>query len=565
MKQSMFLTRVGNARPLVYLLLLVVSVVMAACGGSAEQEIVEEPTEEAVVEAPTATAAPAETATPAETPTPEASATPEGPQPVSTLEDVRNAVVQIVAEGSFVDPQVGLQLNTAGSGSGFIIDPSGIAVTNNHVVTGAALLQVYLDGEDRPRNARVLGVSECSDLAVIDIDGDDFPFLTWYDGDVNVGLDIYAAGFPLGDPEFTLTRGIISKARASGETDWASVDNVIEHDATINPGNSGGPLITAEGQVVGVNYAGASNTNQYYAIGREEALDVIEQLRNEQDVNSIGVNGTAVADAEQGIYGIWVSSVDSGSPADRAGIEGGDIITMLEGLVLATDGTMSSYCDILRTNRPDDVLNVEVLRFATSEVLEGQINGDELVVTVDFSTELQDEVADNGTTGDTGAAGYESYTTVTDDTGALQVEVPTAWSDIDGTEWVLEDGTYLGPSITAASSLDGFWSSWTTPGVFFAAITDVDAGTAPGEYLDPRIDAFSESCTYEGRSDYSDALYTGQYDYYSNCGGEGVVYVVLAATPIDGSNFFIVVEVQVVTQADLEALDHVLNSFILFN
>ncbi len=86
-----------------------------------------------------------------------------------------------------------------------------------------------------------MGVSECSDLAVIDIEGDGYPYLEWFDGQVAPGLDVYAAGFPLGDPEFTLTRGIISKERADGETDWASVDWVVEHDATINPGNSGGP------------------------------------------------------------------------------------------------------------------------------------------------------------------------------------------------------------------------------------------------------------------------------------------------------------------------------------
>ena len=74
-------------------------------------------------------------------------------------------MVQIVAEGSFIDPEFGLQLNAAGSGTGFIIDESGIAVTNNHVVTGAAFLQVYIQGDSQPRNARVLGVSECSDLA----------------------------------------------------------------------------------------------------------------------------------------------------------------------------------------------------------------------------------------------------------------------------------------------------------------------------------------------------------------------------------------------------------------
>ncbi|MEA2057535.1 MAG: trypsin-like peptidase domain-containing protein, partial [Actinomycetota bacterium] len=98
---------------------------------------------------------------------------------VSDLEGVRAAVVRIVGEGSFVDPEVGEVYNQSGTGSGFIIDPSGLAVTNNHVVTGAAFLRVYVEGEEEPRNAKVLGVSECSDLAVIDIDGDGFPYLDW--------------------------------------------------------------------------------------------------------------------------------------------------------------------------------------------------------------------------------------------------------------------------------------------------------------------------------------------------------------------------------------------------
>ncbi len=545
------------SRRLLFLILLVLIPIYSLACRQAEPEV--EPT--ATIPVQEVVEEPADTPEPVDTPEPAATDTPAGPQPVASLQDVRSAVVQIVAQGSFVDPQVGLQLNTAGSGSGFIIDPSGIAVTNNHVVTGAAFLQVYLPDEDRPRNARVLGVSECSDLAVIDIDGDGYPYLEWYDGDVNVGLDVYTAGFPLGDPEFTLTRGIISKARASGETDWASVDNVMEHDATINPGNSGGPLVTPDGKVVGVNYAGASNTNQYYAIGRQEADVVIEQLRAEQDVTSIGVNGIAVAAPDQGIYGIWVSSVESGSPADRAGIKGGDIITMLEGLVLATDGTMSSYCDILRSRRASDVMRVEVLRFASEEVLEGQLNGDPLAVTVSFAAALQDEVASEPS--GSGSATYDSYETVNDDTGALLVEVPSAWSDIDGAEWFLDDGTYLGPSITAAPSVDDFWSVWTTPGVFFAAVHE--PAVTVTEFLDNRFEDFSGSCDYGGRFDYSDALYTGQYDYYSDCGGEGVLYVIVAVTPDDGTNALILVEVQIVTDADLDALDRILNSFILFN
>jgi serine protease Do len=106
---------------------------------------------------PVATSAPKDTATPAATPIPAGL--------VTNVEDVKKATVQIEAEGSFVDPQVGQVYNVAGRGSGFIIDPSGIAVTNNHVVTGAALIKVWVGGETKPRNARVLGVSECWDLA----------------------------------------------------------------------------------------------------------------------------------------------------------------------------------------------------------------------------------------------------------------------------------------------------------------------------------------------------------------------------------------------------------------
>ena len=471
---------------------------------------------------------------------------------VNSLEGVQSAVVQIVAQGSFVDPEFGLMLNAAGSGSGFIIDPSGIAVTNNHVVTGAAFLEVYIEGEDRPRNARVLGVSECSDLAVIDIDGEGFPYLEWYGDPINVGLDIYTAGFPLGDPEFTLTRGIVSKAQASGETNWASVDNVIEHDATINPGNSGGPLVTADGRVVAVNYAGASSTSQYFAIARNEALPVIDQLRNEQDVTSIGVNGQAVSDG-QSIYGIWVSSVESGSPADNAGVQAGDIILSLEGLVLATDGTMADYCDILRSRRPDDVMSIEVLRFATEEVLEGQLNGAVLEQSFSFAVAEGDTVEQSPQNG--GSANYADYMTIVDNSGLLSVSVPTAWGDVDGSPWVV-DGEQLGLRLVAAPNIEDFYGFWDVPGMIFTASIDL-AALSDDEILDL---VTWDNCSYGGRFDYSDPLYTGKYDVWENCGDVGATYITLSVSP-DGRAFSILVEIQVVTQADLEALDTIVNTF----
>jgi len=207
-----------------------------------------------------------ETSTLTQEPSPTSSLEPTEPTKpeglVDSLEGVQDATIQIVAEGTFIDPQLGTLYNSAGSGSGFFIDPSGIAVTNNHVVTGAALLQVWVAGEEKPRNARILGVSECWDLAVIDVEGEGYPYLEWYTGEIKPGMEVYTAGFPLGDPEYTLTNGIISKANANGETSWASVDAVIEHNARIRGGNSGGPLVTSDGKVVGINFAGIESTDK---------------------------------------------------------------------------------------------------------------------------------------------------------------------------------------------------------------------------------------------------------------------------------------------------------------
>lgn len=299
---------------------------------------------------------------------------------VSSYRDARGAVIQIEAQGTFVDPEFG-EYSGAGRGSGFIIDPSGIAVTNNHVVTGAAKLKVWIGGDvSQSYNARVLGVSECSDLAVIDIDGEGFPYLEWYDETIEVGLEVFTAGFPLGDPEYTLTKGIVSKENANGETTWASIDSVIMHDATINPGNSGGPLIDVNGKVVAVNYATYKAADQYFAIGKDVARPIIEQLRGGQNVDSMGINGTAVISTDGTLSGVWVSSVASGSAADNAGLTGGDIVTELEGFPLATDGTMTDYCDIIRSHTAQDTLNIEVLRYFTGEVLEGQLNGQALTI-----------------------------------------------------------------------------------------------------------------------------------------------------------------------------------------
>ena len=359
----------------------IAAITLAACGGGGSDDSADETdapdTEETVADTEPADTEPADTE-PEDT-EPE-DTEPTDTEPTAGIDSVQPSVIQIEAIGTIRDPEVGFT-DGSGRGSGFIISDDGIAVTNNHVVTGAATLEVFIGGDtSESYNATVLGVSECNDLAVIDIDEDDpLPALQWYDDDITTGLDVYAAGFPLGDPEFTLTRGIVSKLEADGDTSWASIDSVLEHDAAIQPGNSGGPLVTTDAAIVGVNYAGGSptNTEQFFAIDKDRAQEVVEKLM-EGDFESIGVNGQVVVDEEAGIAGVWVAGVAPGSPADDAELLPGDIIQTMNGIPIGTDGTMADYCDVLRTSG-DNPIQIEVLRFDTSEILTGEINGDEVL------------------------------------------------------------------------------------------------------------------------------------------------------------------------------------------
>jgi serine protease Do len=476
---------------------------------------------------------------------------------VTSLDDVKSATIQIQSQGTFIDPQVGAQVNVAGRGSGFIIDPSGIAVTNNHVVTGAALLKVWVGGDkNKVYNARVLGASECSDLAVIKIDGADFPSLQWHQDAPKVGLDVYAAGFPLGDPEYTLTKGIISKANADGKTSWASVGSVLEHDARINPGNSGGPLVDKEGKIVGINYA-ANDRNQYFAIARSEADTVLTELKGGNDVNSIGVNGQIVSSSELKISGIWVSSVKSGSPADKSGLKPGDIIVQLEGLVLGTDGTKADYCQILRSHKPTDTLTMNVLRWQTKQIMEGQLNGRQLAVTGTFGGTQSNQPTPSGS----------KTATIYDDSDVISMVVPTGW-EYDGSSWddVWNIGgksyPFTAQTLTASPSVDGYNSdSWTTPGIFVATSRD---WASIGGYANllSGVSSFYKACTPKGNAqNYTDTIYEGQIMVYSNCGAKRTAALVMAIRPKKNPQAYLVlVEMKYGTEAELNVLDEILTN-----
>jgi serine protease Do len=230
----------------------------------------------------------------------------------------------------------------------------------------------------------------------------------------------------------------------------------------------------------------------------------------------------------------------------------------MEGLLLATDGTMADYCDILRTHNPDDTIAIEVLRYASEEYLEGQLNGRELETSFSFAEELGGEV--EGEEGET-VAKYDEYVLVQDDYGAIQVSVPAAWSEIDGSAWV-DSGDIIGASITAAASLDNFNAYYSEPGVFFGATDDIAELGGYIQLLDVYRDwAREDDCTFEYREDYEDPAFEGAFDVFSNCLDSEGVLVILSAKPHSSTSPLVLVMVQIMSDADLDALDEILNTF----
>ncbi|WP_424458422.1 DegQ family serine endoprotease [Ottowia sp.] len=225
-----------------------------------------------------------------------------------------------------------------GVGSGFILSADGYVMTNAHVVDGADEVIVTLP-DKREFKAKIIGVDKRTDVAVVKIEAAGLP--TVKIGDVNrmrVGEWVLAIGSPFG-LENSVTAGIVS----AKQRDTGDYLPLIQTDVAVNPGNSGGPLINMRGEVVGINSQIYSRSGGYmgisFAIPIDEAMRVSEQLRATGKVTRgrIGVQIDQVTkDVAESIglgkpQGALVRSVESGSPAEKAGIEAGDIITRFEG------------------------------------------------------------------------------------------------------------------------------------------------------------------------------------------------------------------------------------------
>jgi serine protease Do len=227
---------------------------------------------------------------------------------------------------------------TRGVGSGFILSSDGYVMTNAHVVDGADEVLVTLT-DAREFKAKIIGADKRSDVALVKIDATGLPAVRI--GDVNrlkVGEWVIAIGSPFG-LESTVTAGIVSaKARDTGE-----LVKLIQTDVAINPGNSGGPLINMRGEVVGINSQIYSRSGGYmgisFAIPIDDATRVSDSLRANGRVIR-GRIGVAIDQVTKEVAesiglgkptGAMVRSVEAGGPAEKAGVEAGDIVTKVDG------------------------------------------------------------------------------------------------------------------------------------------------------------------------------------------------------------------------------------------
>ncbi len=257
-------------------------------------------------------------------------------------------------------------------GSGVIVNPDGYILTNNHVVNDANEITVVIDKEEY--EAEIIGKDPESDLAVIKIEKDNLPTVKLGNSDdLEVGEWVLAIGNPFSDMlQNTVTSGIVSAKGRSGLQIGGGrmpYQDFIQTDAAINPGNSGGALVNLRGELIGINTAivGQANVGIGFAIPINLAKNVMKQLINDGRVIR-GWLGVYIADIDENMAkafemehtkGALVQQVVKDSPAEKAGLVDGDVITKVEDVKIENSSQLTNY---IATFAPDSKINVTIWR-----------------------------------------------------------------------------------------------------------------------------------------------------------------------------------------------------------
>lgn len=298
---------------------------------------------------------------------------------VHTVVHVKNVSVRTVYNPImefFYGSRGGQQQEQVGTGSGVIISEDGYIVTNNHVIKDASELEVTLNNK-KIYKAKLIGTDSKMDIALLKIDADEkLPFSTFADSDnVRVGEWVLAVGNPY-NLTSTVTAGIVSaKAR---NLDTKGIQSFIQTDAAVNPGNSGGALVNTRGELIGINTMISSPTGSYagysFAVPSNITRKIIEDIMEFGNVQR-GILGVEITELngsvskELGVKqteGVYVKKVNKNSGAEKAGITKGDVIVKLDNTSVGSFSELSGY---INTKRPNDKVNVTLIRNGTTKII----------------------------------------------------------------------------------------------------------------------------------------------------------------------------------------------------